>query len=329
MNATTPPVGAAPPESRTDTALVSVIITVYQGRKLLDGTLTRVLDMEKHLPGANLEVIAVDDGSDDGSYTELVRLQKQNPRRICVIRLTRNYGAMVSVQAGMAYARGDCVAVLSQDLQDTPESIVEMFKTWRGGEKINMTYRVSRNEPPVKKGLAAAYHFVFRTLTGVKYPRGGLGVFLIDRQYVDEILAFPEEDADILLRIFSMSDRPCLHPSHREPPKMKTNFTVGKNIKLVIDNFVNHSYLPVRLMSASGIAVALASICFALYVLTGWYPINQPPGWATIVVLLTFLLGMVMFMLGVIGEYMWRILRQTKRYPIYRIEEMKDFESSE
>ena len=114
---------------------------------------------------------------------------------------------------------------------------------------------------------------------------------------------------------------------------MKTNFTVGKNIKLVIDNFVNHSHLPVRLMSASGMTVALASICFALYVLTGkltgWYPINQPPGWTTIVVLLTFLLGMVMFMLGVIGEYMWRILRQTKRHPIYRIEEMKDFESSE
>ena len=316
----------------SEKAMLSLIITVYRGSSVLDDTIVQLLELEKQLPNATMEIIAIDDGSDDDSFDVILRNQQKYPNKIRAIRFSKNYGPMAVAQAGIEYARGDCVAVVSQDLQDPPESIVEMFAAWRAGDKVNMTYRIARDEPPFKKLLARSYHFIFRTLTGVNYPHGGLGIFLIDRQIADEIKHNPENHTDILLRIFSMGSRPRLHPAPRLPPKLKSNWTFTKNIKLVIDNFIGFSYLPVRLMSLMGIVVALASFAFAGYVflgkLTGWYPINQPPGWATIVVLLTFLIGLVMLMLGIIGEYLWRILDKVRGRPMFRVEEVRDIESS-
>lgn len=309
--------------------LLSVVIPVYRGRGLLENTFREILALENKISG-KIEIVAVDDGSDDSSFAEILRLQKQRPQKIIAVRLSQNYGAMAAVHAGVAYAKGNCVALLPQDLQDPPESVLEMFAAWRGGAKINMTYRTARKEPPLKKMLAAGYHFLFRALTGINYPPGGLGIFLIDRQIAEEIKNSPKNHTDILLRIFSMGHPVRLHPASRLPPKTKSNWTFAKNIKLVIDNFIGFSYLPVRLMSLAGILTALASFLFAGYVftgkLTGWYPINQPPGWATIIVLLTMLLGMVMLMLGVIGEYLWRILDAVRGDPLYRVEEVHDIE---
>ena len=315
------------PRVKGEKPLLSLIITVFRGRAFLEETFSRVSATAKDIP-MQLEVIAVDDGSDDDSFAEIMRLQPQQSFPVRAVRLSKNYGPMASVQAGIARARGDCVAVLPQDLQDPPESIVDMLAAWREGEKVNMTYRISRDEPPLKKALAAIYHFMFRTMTGINYPAGGLGVFLVDREIADEIVAHPPRHTDILLHIFSMGYDPRLHPAPRLSPKAKTNWTFSKSIKLAIDNFIGFSYLPVRLMSLAGVMVSLASFCFAGYVfvgkLTGWYPINQPPGWATIVVLLTFLSGMMMLMLGVIGEYLWRILDNVRGAPIYRVEETHD-----
>lgn len=309
--------------------LVSLIVPVYRGASMLDDTFSRLIAMEKELPGgAKIEIVAVDDGSDDDSFAKIVENQKRFPDKIRAVRLVKNYGSMPAVRAGIEHAHGDCVAQLPQDLQDPPESIPEMFAAWQNGDKINLTYRTARAEPPLKKMLAAAYHFLFRALTGINYPPGGLGVFLIDRQIADEIKNAHQNRKDILLRIFAMGGV-RLHAAPRLPPKTKTNWTFAKNIKLVIDNFVGFSYLPVRLMSLAGILTALGSFVFAAYVLvgklTGWYPISQPPGWATIVVLLTFLSGMIMLMLGVIGEYLWRILDAVRGEPLYRVAEVREF----
>ena len=163
------------------------------------------------------------------------------------------------------------------------------------------------------------------------YPRGGLGTWLIDREVIDDVIRHPARNTDIGTRLFTMGYTRQLHPYHREEPKMKSNWTFRKNIKLVIDNFIGFSYLPVRLMSLAGVVTALAGFCFAGYVFLGkvfpdWYTINQPPGWATIVVLLMFTAGMLMLMLmlGVIGEYLWRILDCVRGEPMYRVEEASD-----
>lgn len=310
--------------SQTAVPLLSVILTAYRGAAFLDAAFEKIAEIRPKLNGANLEIVAVDDGSDDDSYQIILKNQDRYPGLIRAVRLARNYGAMTALQAGIDHATGDCVAVVPQDLQDTPEDVVKMYHAWQGGEKFNMTYRVSREEGVLKKIPAAFYHLLFRLLTGMRnYPRGGLGIFLIDRSIADMLRAQPRRHIDIPLSIFASGPRPCMHPAHRGLPKARSNWTLAKNFKLAVDNFIGFSYLPVRFMSLVGALTALASFGFAGYVfvgkLTGWYVINQPPGWATIIVLLTFLIGMVMVMLGVIGEYLWRILDEVRAQPLYHV----------
>ena len=319
--------------AQTETAdiLASIVMPVYRGARLLDETFARLIEMEKQLPAdARVEIVAVDDGSDDDSFSKIIENQKRFPGKIRAVKLARNFGSMAASQAGFSIARGDCVAVAQQDLQDSPpELLLRMFAAWREGVKINIGVRESRDEPMVKKSLAAAYHFLFGRLVMPDYPRGGLGSYLIDRQIADELRRRPESH-DLATHVFAMGYSRRLHSYHRSPPPpgVKTGWTVAKNIKLVIDNFIAFSFLPARLMSVCGVVIALASFVFATYVFVGkttdWYPINQPPGWATIVVLLTFLSGMVMTMLGLIGEYLWRILDAARNRPIFLVDEIRE-----
>ena len=314
--------------------LLSIVMPIYQGAELLDDTFERLINMEKDLPdNVHIEIIAVDDGSQDDSYAKILHNQKKYPGKIRAARLSRNYGANAASQAGLDMARGDCLASVPQDLQEPPELYIRMFSSWQAGVKINMGTRKSRAESIVKQIPSRVYHLLFKLLVITDYPREGLCGYLIDRQIVDELRRLPRRGLDPATALFTMGYSRQLHFYHRQPPKIKSNWTFAKNIKLVIDNFIGFSYLPVRLMSLAGIIVSLSSFCFAGYVfvgkLTGWYLINQPPGWATIVVLLTFLSGMVMLMLGVIGEYLWRILDHVRGEPLYRVEEMRDFDKSE
>lgn len=304
--------------------LLSVVLLAYRGAAFLSDAFEKIAAIQSELGGANLEIVAVDDGSDDDSYQVILENQNRHPDMIRAVRLARNYGSMTAMQAGIDYARGDCVTVVPQDLQETPESVVQMYHAWCGGEKINVTCRTSRDEGLLKKIPSASYHFLFRILSGMReYPRGGLGTFLIDRSVADILRARPGRHIDIALSVFTSGPRPRLHPVPRARPKAKSNWTLAKNFKLVVDNFIGFSYLPVRFMSLAGVLTALASFGFAGYVfvgkLTGWYVISQPPGWATIIVLLTLLIGMMMIMLGVIGEYLWRILDEVRARPLYHV----------
>lgn len=307
--------------------VLSVVVTVYRGARLLDDTFSQILALENKI-AAPLEIIPVDDGSDDDSFAVMCAWQAKYPDKIRAVRLRQNYGSVAALQAGMSLMRGSCITVLPQDLQDTTEQVATMFAAWKNGDKINLIYRTNRDERWRKKIPAKIFHVCFRLFSGLRdYPKGGLGVFLVDREIADMVMRHPVRHVDIATRIFSLGGA-RLHPGVRPPPKTKSHWTFSKSIKLTIDNLIGFSYFPVRMMSFAGLVVALASFCFALYVFvgktTGWYPINQPPGWATIIVLLSMLLGMVMVMLGVIGEYLWRILDCVRAEPSYIIAEKRD-----
>ena len=290
-------------------------------------TFPQILALENTI-GAPLEIIAVDDGSDDDSFAVLCEWQAKHPDKIRVFRLRQNYGEMAALQAGIALARGRCIAKLPDDLQDTPEQVATMFAAWKSGAKINLIERVEREERWHKKIPANIYHACFRLFSGLhSYPKGGFGTFLIDEHIASVITRHPVRHGDVMTRIFSLGGA-RLHPGARLPPKGKSNWTFSKNVKLAIDNLIGFSYLPVRLMSFFGLVVALASFSYAMYVFIGkWtalYEITQPDGWATLVVLLTMLLGMVMVMLGVIGEYLWRIFDCVRNEPHYIVAEKRD-----
>ena len=307
---------------------LSMVVTVYQGEKMLDSTLSELVAMGKELTGPDgFEIIPVDDGSSDDSFACIKKNAKKYGSMIRGLRLSRNFGSYSALNAGMAHARGKCIASIAQDLQEPVELYVSMFKSWQEGVKINMGVRTARDEPWLKKTLAGIYHSLFaRLMPG--YPKTGLCGFIIDRQVADEMLRHPDGRVDSLTRLMQMGYKRLLHPYKRGKPQAKSGWTFAKNITLAIENFISFSFLPIRFMSVSGMLTAFASMVFAAYVLlgklTGWYPINQPPGWATIVVLISFLSGMIMLMLGIIGEYLWRILEKVKNEPLYLVDETTD-----
>lgn len=304
---------------------------VYQGEVLLDQTLTELLAMQQQLPeGWQLEIIAVDDGSTDGSYARLAAFQQQQPQVLRIFRLARNCGSMVALRAGLSKTRGEAVVFAAQDLQESPEVLLMLFNSWlEHGDRLHIAHRGSRQEALKKMVVAEIYHWLFRKFIMRHYPARGIATFLIDRKVADELIAHMQPHADLGTQAVSLGYSYRAYPVHRSPSRLgKSLWTLPKNIKLAIDNFIAFSYLPVRMMSAIGMVMALVSFVFSTYVFvgkfTGWYPINQPDGWATIVVLLTFLFGLVMVMLGMIGEYLWRILDYVRNQPMYLIDEEAD-----
>ena len=326
VNAPPQPPQAVAPQGDAPPPVLSVVVPVYRGARLLDDTFSQILALENDI-AAPLEIIAVDDGSPDDSFSVLCEWQAKFPNKIRVFRLRQNYGEMAALQAGIALARGRCVAKLPQDLQDTPEQVAAMFAAWKNGDNINLTFRVERDERWYKKIPANIYHRCFRLFSGLhSYPKGGFGTFVIDEQIAALIMRHPVRHGDVMTHIFSLGGA-RLHAGARLPPKGGSNWIFSKKIKLVIDNLIGFSYFPVRMMSLVGGIIALLSFCYALYALLGklgWYEIDAPPGWATLVILLTMLQGLGMVMLGVIGEYLWRILDCVRAEPSYIVAEKRD-----
>ena len=309
--------------------LLSILVPVYHGEKMLDDTLAEVMAMGKELAGpGRFEIIAVDDGSCDNSFARIQENAKKHKNTIRGIRLSRNFGTFHAIHAGIVHCRGKCMANIPQDLQEPVELYVRMFKAWQEGVKINIGVRTSRDEPWLKIALAATYHHIFAKLIMPGYPKNGMCGFLIDRQIVNELVRYPNASVDIHARLLQMGYSRILHTYHRGKPQSKSGWAFGKLLNYAIENFISFSFLPIRLMSVLGMLLASASMAFATYVLlgklTGLYPINQPPGWATIVMLTSFLSGTIMVMLGIIGEYLWRILERVQNEPLYLIDEKTD-----
>ncbi len=146
-----------------------------------------------------------------------------------------------------------------------------MFEEWLKGTKVNIAYRISRDDPFFKKLFAGIYHTLFKLLINRSYPRGGVCTFLVDRQVVDVLRSHPEP-VDPAMLLLTMGYSQCLHPYHREAPHPQapqSNWTLPKQIKLIADSLLSFSHLPVRIMSVLGICISLASILYAAYVLIG------------------------------------------------------------
>jgi dolichol-phosphate mannosyltransferase len=251
--------------------LLSIIVAVYEGSSLIGKTISTIFSyFEENLPDVNIEIISVDDGSKDDSYSCLLALRDVYGERLRVIRLSRNYGAVSALQAGIDHAKGDCVSNISQDMQDTPEMVAAMFRSWRDeNSKVNFIIRTGeRNEPFLKKVCANIYHRLFRWFIMPDYPSNGLGVCLIDKKIADIIRKNRERNLDIATYIFSLGYNHKVHPFPRPAPKLKhSHWTFTKNINLAIDNFTSFSYFPIRMMSVVGIIVATSSFLFAVYVI--------------------------------------------------------------
>jgi glycosyltransferase involved in cell wall biosynthesis len=301
----------------------SIVIPTYYNELNIPHTIPRLQLLGDLLSEFELEFIFVDDGSKDRTVPLLLEAQKKDTR-IKVIKLSKNFGSISAINAGLHYVSGDCVGLIAADLQDPPELFVEMLARWRDGKKVVMATRSDREEPLSQKIISNSYYYLMDKFAIKGYPKGGFDFVLMDRQVANEIIQISEKNTNIMSLIFWLGHEQEFIPYVRKKREHgKSMWTFSKKIKLFIDSFVSFSYFPIRFMSIFGAIMAVASFIYGVFVIVNTLmggPIVV--GWASLVALMSFFFGLIMIMLGIIGEYLWRILDETRNRPAFIVDEV-------
>jgi dolichol-phosphate mannosyltransferase len=302
----------------------SIVVPIYYNALNIPDTVPELLALADALPGYELELVFVDDGSGDDSLALLHDWQRAHPDVVRVVKLTRNFGSMAAIQAGLTVATGDCVGMIAADLQDPPTLFVEMVGHWERGAKAVFAVRADREESAAQKLFSNGYYQLMRRFALPGYPAGGFDFFLVDRQVVDDVNAIREKNTNPMSLIFWLGYAPVMLPYVRRARRKGTSrWTLAKKVKLFVDSFVAFSYAPVRFMSAAGLVVALSAFAYAAYVFYARLANDIPvQGYAPIVILLALTAGVQMVMLGILGEYLWRALDESRRRPGFVVDEV-------
>ena len=304
---------------------VSVVVPVYGNQATVAETLTQIMAVHRSaLPHTDLEVVFVDDGSPDGSWGELGRLMAANAGTVVLVRLSRNFGQLSAILAGYGIARGDAVITISADLQDPVDIIPEMVRQWEAGQDVVVAHRSGREDDALSVWFSSiAYGFA--RWANPRMPRGGFDYVLLSRRATDLINTFRGRhrffQGDILFLGFPTTFIPY---NRRRRTQGRSGWTVRKKLTFFVDLVLDSSYLPIRAMTALGFVTASTGLLYASIVTIGWLLDSTPfPGFAAIMVAMLLIGGLIMVMLGIIGEYLWRIYDDVKARPLYVIDEVR------
>lgn len=312
-------------EMQNKKRLLSIITNTYYAEKFIISSLNRIrkiADEVRNQFNIDVEIIVVDDGSKDQTVNILKADYNKN-QDFNLIIFTRNFGAINSHRAAVSASKGDAVIYLASDLQDPPEVIPTLVNEWlNNNQKFVYCQREERNDPIISKIFAKFYYYFFRKISQIKdFPQSGFDICLMDRQVVDAFLSCKEKNYTPQQLIWWLGFKSLNIPLKREKRvEGKSGWTFSKKLTLAIDTIISMSHVPIRFISAFGIIVALSSISYGFYILYQALFGNIPViGWASIICLISFLLGVVMVMLGIIGEYLYRVLEESRKRPAYII----------
>lgn len=297
---------------------VSIVVAVYQNEGSLAETHDRIeATFEHDLPQHEYELIFVDDGSKDASWQEILDLKARDPR-VKAISFTRNFGQMAAMLAGFKAATGDAVINISADLQDPIELVAQMVERWEGGAELVICFRASRSDPLFARFTSRVAYSVLR-MALPQIPRGGFDVVLMDRAVMDTFNAI-----DVRHRFFQGDllwggYRTSFIPYERlERTVGRSQYNVWKRLKNFIDAVLDASYLPIRFITVLGVLTAGFGFLWAVTIVISWLAGDSPfTGWAPLMVAVLVVGGLIMLMLGVIGEYVWRINEEVRKRPNY------------
>jgi polyisoprenyl-phosphate glycosyltransferase len=304
---------------------ISVVVPVFHNAPSLPDLLARLAALAARHPGDTFEFVCVDDGSKDDSFAVLSRLQKDEPR-LRVVRLSRNFGSNAALLAGLSHAQGDAVATISADLQDPPETLDAMLAHWRDGKKVVLAARDGRDDPALDVLLANVFYRLFRRFAIPTMPKQGFDFFVIDRRVRDLLLQIQESNAYLMGLVLWLGFDPAVVPFHRQERAKRygtSMWTLGRKLKYFIDSFVAFSYGPIRAASLLGLLISVAGLGYALFIVVAHFAFDlKVQGWASLMVVLLIVSGAQLLVMGIIGEYLWRNLDETRRRPRFIVDEV-------
>ena len=241
---------------------------------------------------------------------------------ISILKLTKNFGQNPAIYAGLNTARGDAIGVISADLQDPPELFIDMLERWKCGTKLVIGERKGRDESIGKSVFSRLYWNLVKNYAVRDFPAGGFDFCVIDKQIAKEVRRINEKNSHIFVLMFSLGyPYEILLYNRKLRVFGKSQYNLTKKIKMFIDTFVAFSDMPIRAISYFGFIVSAASFLFALYfIMVRIIKGTMYTGWTSLVVLISIFGGLILLTLGILGEYLWRLLEETRKRPQYVIE---------
>jgi len=306
----------------------SIVVPVFNEQAVLPVLLRRLDLMMGALDGVT-ETIFVDDGSSDCSAIILRAKAKDDPR-YRFIGLSRNFGHQAAITAGMDAASGDAVIVMDADLQDPPEVVGQMIEKWQEGYEVVYGRRLSREgDSPFKKWTASLFYKLLGRLSSVDIPRDAGDFRLIDRKVLEAFCAMPEQERFVRGMFAWLGFRQTEVAFHRLPRLAgETKYPLFKMLRLAANGVIGFSDAPLRLAIWGGFAVSAFAAIYAMYVGVEWLAGDRSlvAGWASTIIIVSFLSGINMIMTGIMGLYVGRIYAEVKRRPLYVVSEKTGFD---
>jgi glycosyltransferase involved in cell wall biosynthesis len=305
----------------------SIVIPIYNEEESFPALVKRLREVMDQLDGP-AEVVLVDDGSRDGSYELMAGVNREDPR-FKVLQLSRNFGHQIAITAGMDVAAGQAVIVMDADLQDPPEVILQMAARWQEGYEVVYAVRERRDgETLFKRKTATLFYGIQRRLAEIDQPVEVGDFRLVDRKALDAFLQMRERNRYVRGMFSWVGFRQTAVPYARAPRAAgDSKYPLRKMARLALDGFVGFSTAPLRFALSLGLVMAAVSVVYGVVVIAlklaglgAWVP-----GYASLLVTITFLSGVQLTVMGMVGQYVARIYDETRARPLYLVREARGF----
>lgn len=303
----------------TEPMRLSLAIPVYNEREVLPTLVARVGAVLDKIPGGPHEIVMVDDGSSDGTADLLEKEAAKDPRIVAVL-LSRNFGHQTAITAAMDQVTGDVIVIMDGDLQDPPEVIPQLLAKHAEGYDVVYAQRGERQEGWYLRLCYWMFYRLVAMLSNIRLPLDSGDFALLSRRVVDAMRQAPERQRYLrglrswvgFKQIGIVVDRAGRHAG-------KSKYTPLKLLKLASDGIFAFSIVPLRAALVLGLLAIVASLVYAVYAILARlvFETNTPPGFASLIVVIVFLAGVQLMLLGVVGEYVGRIYEEVKARPHY------------
>lgn len=310
--------------------MISIVIPIYNEEENLQNLYTRLTNSAPSWK-EDYEIVLIDDGSRDSSLT-MMRVMAEKDSHIRIIKLSRNFGHQPAISAGIQEAKGDAIIIMDGDLQDPPEELHRFLDKWREGYEVVYAVRTKRKEGFFKKLAYSSFYRIMAAISDIEIPLDSGDFCVMDRKVVNVLVHdMPEQIRFIRgMRAYAGFKQIGVTYERAERAAGEVKYTFKKLVQLALDGLFGFSSFPLRLSTYLGISIAIPSLIIGVFFLVhrlfgfkvfGHTP-EETPGLASLAVGMFFLGGVMLTMLGIIGEYISRIYIEVKKRPFFVIDEI-------